>query len=77
MLMLTSVRPMAVGYEWQNQGSVTADDGWTGYYDTTLHDGSDREVLHCSSGPGLMYTHARTQARTHAIHLDRSPMSLA
>lgn len=36
---------MAVGYAFTNQGSVTADDGWTGYYDTTLHDGTDREVL--------------------------------
>lgn len=35
----------AVGYVFQGQGSVTADDGWTGYYDTTLHDGTDREVL--------------------------------
>jgi len=34
-----------VGYAFTNQGSVTADDGWTGYYDTTLHDGTDREVL--------------------------------
>jgi len=34
-----------VGYAFQGQGSVTADDGWTGYYDTTLHDGTDREVL--------------------------------
>ena len=34
-----------MGYVFTNQGSVTADNGWTGYYDTTLHDGTDREVL--------------------------------
>jgi len=34
-----------VGYAFQGQGSVTSDDGWTGYYDTSLHDGTDREVL--------------------------------
>jgi hypothetical protein len=34
-----------VGYAFKGQGSVTSDDGWTGYYDTTLHDGTDREVL--------------------------------
>jgi hypothetical protein len=36
---------LAVGYAFQGQGSVTSDDGWTGYYDTSLHDGTDREVL--------------------------------
>lgn len=35
----------AVGYVFKGQGSVTSDDGWTGYYDTTLHDGTDREVM--------------------------------
>ena len=34
-----------VGYAFTGQGSVTGADGWTGYYDTTLHDGTDRAVL--------------------------------
>ena len=29
----------------QGQGSVTSGDGWTGYYDDMLHDGTDRAVL--------------------------------
>jgi hypothetical protein len=39
----------AVGYAFTGEGSVTADNGWTGYYDTTLKDGTDREVLPMST----------------------------
>ena len=30
----------AVGYAFQNKGSTTSPDGYTGYYDTTLRDGT-------------------------------------
>jgi len=40
-----TLKLVAVGYAFQNAGSVTAENGWTGYYDTTLHDGTDREVF--------------------------------
>eukprot|EP00960_Hanusia_phi_P071375 767537-Hanusia_phi.AAC.4 len=42
-----SIRPYVctVGYAFKGRGSVTAANGWTGYYDTTLHDGADTEVL--------------------------------
>ncbi|EKX45217.1 hypothetical protein GUITHDRAFT_108858 [Guillardia theta CCMP2712] len=35
----------SVGYAFKGRGSVTASNGWTGYYDTTLHDGEDTEIL--------------------------------
>jgi len=35
----------AVGYVWKNPGSVTAENGWAGYYDTNLHDETFSPVL--------------------------------
>ena len=44
-------RSSAVGYAFSNKGSTTSPDGYTGYYDTTLRDGtavfpSPRPSLH-------------------------------